>query len=338
MNTTALQVRFFQYLKTKLSEGVSLAEEVAAALDISTDSAYRRIRGEKPVTFEELHSLCTRYRLSLDTLLNLQADTIAFQGKYVDPVSFRFDEYLTAVGQQVKYMASFKERAMYYLCKDIPLFHHYHYKDLAAFKYFFWHKTLLQTPEFSSRKIQLSHYPEEIFDNGRKALDTYNQIDSYEIWNIESLTSTLRQVEYYQDSKIFHSKEDLLLVYNALEKLFIHLEVQAEMGFKFDNRDPERKPLSSYQLYFNEVVTGDNSILAVLDATKICFLTHSTLNFMITRDVAFCENMYSYYHNLMRKSTLISSVSERERSRFFKRLRKRIEARRQALGVPASAG
>ena len=337
MNTTALQVRFFQYLKTKLPEGASLAEEIAAALDISTDSAYRRIRGEKPVAFEELHTLCTRYRLSLDTLLNLQADTIAFVGKFVDPVSFRFDEYLAAVGQQVKYMASFKEREMYYLCKDIPLFHHYHYKELAAFKYFFWHKTLLQTPEFASKKIQLSQYPDEIFQLGRKALDTYNQINSYEIWNIESLTSTLRQVEYYQDSKIFHSKEDLLLVYDALDKLFIHLEAQADMGYKFDSGDPDRKRLSSFQLYFNEVVSGDNSILAVLDTAKICFVTHSAINFMVTRDIAFCDNMYSYYHNLMRKSTLISSVSERERSRFFKLLRKRIAARKQALGVPAGA-
>ena len=335
MNTTALQVQFFQYLKTKLPQGASMAEEVAAALDISTDSAYRRIRGEKPVMFEELHTLCTRYGLSLDTLLNLQSDTIAFQGKFVDPVSFRFDEYLAAVGQQVKYMASFKEREMYYLCKDIPLFHHYQYKELAAFKYFFWHKTLLQSPEFATKKIQLSQYPDKTFEIGRKALDTYNQLNSYEIWNIESLTSTLRQVEYYQDSKIFHSKEDLLLVYDALDKLFAHLEAQAERGYKFDNRDAGQQRLGNFQLYFNEVVSGDNSILAVLDNTKICFLTHSAINFMITRDVAFCEHMYSYYQNLMRKSTLISSVSERERSRFFQLLRKRIAARKQALGVPA---
>ncbi|HEV7332594.1 MAG TPA: hypothetical protein VGN63_16265 [Flavisolibacter sp.] len=335
MNTAALQVQFFQYLKTKLAEGASLAEEVAAALEISTDSAYRRIRGEKPVTFEELYVLCTRYRLSLDTLLNLQADVIPFQGKFVDPASFRFDEYLAAVGQQVKYMASFKEREMYYLCKDIPLFHHYQYKELAAFKYFFWHKTLLQSPEFATNKIKLSQYPDETFELGRKALDTYNQLDSYEIWNIESLTSTLRQVEYYHDSKMFHSKEDLLLVYNALENLFIHLEAQAELGYKFDNRDPDRKRLGNFQLYFNEVVSGDNSILAVLDNSRICFVTHSAINFMVTRDVAFCENMYSYYRNLMRKSTLISAVSERERSQFFKLLRKRIEARKQALSVPA---
>lgn len=331
MTAAGLQVQLFQYAKTKLGADASLVDDVAEALGISTDSAYRRIRGEKPVSFEELYTLCTRYRLSLDTLFQLQTDTISFQGRFVDPVSFRFTDYLAAVGQQVKYMASFKDREMFYLCKDIPLFHHYLYRELAAFKYFFWHKTLLQSPEFVTKKVSLSNYPDEVFQIGRKALEYYNQVNSVEIWNIESLTSTLRQVEYYHDTKAFQSQDDLLLVYESLERVFAHLETEAELGYKFDNTDPERKQLSNFFMYFNEVVTGDNSILAVLDGAKICFLTHSTINFMITRDVAFCQNMYSYYQNLMRKSTLISSVSERERSNFFKVLRKRIAGRKQNL-------
>jgi len=331
MNTAGIQVQFFQYAKAKLNADASLVEDVAEALNISTDSAYRRIRGEKPISFEELYILSNRYRLSLDTLLQLQTDTIPFQGKFVDPVSFRFTDYLTAVGQQVKYMASHKNSEMYYLCKDIPIFHHYHYKELAAFKYFFWHKTLLQSPGFVSKKVSLSDYPDEVFGIGRKALDTYNQINSIELWNLESLTSTLRQVEYYQDTQSFQSKKDLLLVYEALERLFAHLELQAELGFKFDIDDPERKPLSSFKLYYNEVVTGDNSILAILDGAKIAFIVHTSMNFMITRNAAFCDNLYSFYQNLMRKSTLISSVSERERSKFFKLLRNRIASRKQNL-------
>ena len=331
MNTADLQVQFFQYAKAKLGVDASLVEDVAGALNISTDSAYRRIRGDKPVSLEELYILSNRYRLSLDTLLQLQSDTIPFQGKFVDPVSFRFTDYLTAVGQQVRYMASFKNREMYYLCKDIPIFHHYHNKELAAFKYFFWHKTLLQSPDFVSKKVSLSDYPDEVFEIGTKALDTYNQISSIELWNLESLTSTLRQVEYYQDTQSFQSKKDLLLVYESLEDLFAHLELQAELGFKFNRNDPERKPLSSFKLYYNEVVTGDNSILAILDGTKISFIVHTSMNFMITRDAAFCDNLYSFYQNLMRKSTLISSVSERERAKFFKLLRNRIANRKLNL-------
>jgi hypothetical protein len=331
MNTADLQVQLFQYIKTKLAADNSLVDEVAAALNISTDSAYRRIRGDKAVSLEELYLLCTRYQLSLDTLLQVRTDVIPFQGKYIDPLLFRFEEYLVAVEQQVRYMASFRERTMYYLCKDIPLFHHYQFKELAAFKYYFWQRMILQSPEFLSRKISLKDYPDKIFENGKKALNAYNQIDSVEIWNMESLNGTLRQVEFFHDTKAFEHRQDLLKIYESLEKLFTHLETQAELGYKFDSQDPEKKRLAGFHMYFNEVVIGDNSILAQLDGSKICFLTHSAINFMITRDIAFCENMYSYYQNLMRKSTLISTVSERERSKFFKVLRNRIAARKQNL-------
>ena len=118
MNTTELQVQLFQHIKNKSGNNSLLVDEIASMLGISPDSAYRRIRGEKAITMEELCKLANHYKLSLDSLLNIRSDTIPFQGKYVDPSSFRFEEYLLAVGQQVKYMASFKERAMYYLCKD----------------------------------------------------------------------------------------------------------------------------------------------------------------------------------------------------------------------------
>ena len=335
MNTIALQVQLFKSLRNKLANDNSLADELAVLLDISTDSAYRRIRGEKALTFDELYLLCNHYQLSLDMLMNINTGVIPFQGKFIDPSSFRFEEYLAAVGQQVKYMTSFRERAMYYLCKDIPIFHHYHFRELAAFKYYFWHKTLLQSPEFVTRKVSLQQYPDEVFEIGRKALDTYNQVNSYEIWNMESLNGTIRQVEFYHDTKAFQTEEDLLKIYESLEQLFTHLETQAELGYKFDSRDPEKKRLADFHMYFNEVVIGDNSILAVLDGAKISFITHSAINFMITRDVDFCENMYNYYQNLMRKSTLISTVSERERSRFFKVLRNRIAARKQNLNIAA---
>ena len=335
MNTAELQVKLFQHLKNKVGQDVSLVDEIATVLNISTDSAYRRIRGEKAISIEELYVLCTRYHLSLDVLLNLKTDTISFQGKNVDPSSFRFEDYLAAVGQQVKYMASFKQRAMYYLCKDIPLFHHYQFKELAAFKYYFWHKTLLQSKEFVTRKISLKQYPDEVFEIGRKALDVYNQLNSYEIWNMESLNGTLRQVEFYHDTNAFQTEEDLLKIYESLESLFTHLETQAELGYKFDSNDPEKKRLADFHMYFNEVVIGDNSILAVLDGTKISFLTHTGMNFIMTRDIDFCENMYNYYQNLMRKSTLISTVSERERSKFFKVLRNRIAARKENLKISA---
>ncbi len=331
MNPADLQIQLFHQIKSRMGAGLSMVDEVAQLLQISTDSAYRRIRGEKPLTFDEIYRLCLHYHCSLDALMGLQSNTYTFEGRFVQSSNFRFDEYLTGLMQQVKYMNGFKEKKMYYLAKDIPIFHHFHYRPIAAFKYFFWMRTLLNAPGMDHRQFSLQDYPDDLFAIGRKALDYYNGLDATELWNIETIMSTLRQVEYYQDARIFKHAEDIHTVYDYLEQLLLHLEKQADLGYKFDVEDENKKPLGAFQMYFNEVTTADNSILAVLDGTKVVFLTHSIINFMVTRHLQFCDNLFQSIQNLIRRSTLISSVSERERARFFKKLRNRITSRKQNL-------
>ena len=94
--------------------------------------------------------------------------------------------------------------------------------------------------------------------------------------------------------------------------------------------EPEKK-MAPFQMYFNEIIILENSVLAQLDGSKAAFIVHNVLNVLMTRDPRFCDNMSTYIQNLIKKSTLISTVSERERSRFFKHLRQRIAGRKQHL-------
>jgi len=330
MSTSELQVQIFQHIKAKLPPHISLVDELAQVMDVSTDSAYRRIRGEKPISLEEIYKICVRYGLSLDNLLNLKSDAFMFKGNFVNPHTFKYDEYLSNVMQQMKYMSGFKEKTMTYLAKDIPLFHHFHIREIAAFKYYFWMKNILQHPDFANKKFRLDDYPDEFYDLGIKTLSYFNQFDSEELWNIESINSTLRQIDLLYDSNIFSNSDEIYILYEAAEKLISHLEYQATQGYKF-SIDDLKKPLGKYQMYFNEILILEGNILITLDGNKTAFLIHNVLNFMATNDVRFCDNMYEHNQNLKRKSTLISTVSERERSRFFKYLRQRIEKRKQGL-------
>ena len=330
MSTSELQIQIFQHIKAKLPPHISLVDELAQVMDVSTDSAYRRIRGEKPISLEEIYKICVRYGLSLDNLLNLKSDAFMFKGNFVNPHAFKYDDYLSNVMQQMKYMAGFKQKSMTYLAKDIPLFHHYHIREIAAFKYYFWMKNILQHPDFSNKKFRLDDYPDEFYELGVKTLSYFNQFDSEELWNIESINSTLRQIDYYYDSNIFSNSDEIHILYEAAEKLISHLEYQATEGYKF-SVDDLKKPLGKYQMYFNEILILEGNILITLDGNKTAFLIHNVLNFLLTTDVRFCDNMNEHIQNLKRKSTLISTVSERERSRFFKYLRQRIETRKQAL-------
>jgi len=333
MGDSEIQQQLFQAIKSKLTSDKSVAEEVAALLEISTDSAYRRMRGEKTVTFDELYKIATHFRLSIDQLMNLDTGAFMFQGQLLDKKTFRFEEYMTSLLRNLAYMNSFKEKVFYYSCKDLPVFYHYVFRELAAFKWFFWLKTYFNFPEFEGKKFRFSDYPDELFAIDHEVLNQYNQLPSVEIWNMESMSILFRQIEFYRDCRVFESDKDALKLYEAVDKLWDHLEKQASLGYKFSYGDPGEKPTGNFRMYFNEVQLGDNNMLAVLDGTKISYISHTTINFMLTRDMTFNENMYSHLQNLIKRSTLISAVSEKERAKFFRIIRERIERRKEALKV-----
>jgi len=333
MTTGELQQKIFSAIKSKMPEHISQAEEIAKLLGISTDSAYRRMRGEKTISLDELQVLCSHFQVSLDSLMNLKQGGILFQGQYLDKQNFHFREYLTSVMQNMAYINSFKEKCFYYLCKDLPIFHHYHIKEVAAFKWFFWLKTYFQVPGFEKRKFRFKDYPDEIFAIGQKALDLYNQIPSVEIWNLESMNIFFRQIEFYKDGQVFESDLDAYAVYEAMGKLWNHLEKQAAFGYKFNYGDTQQKPIGEFKMYFNEVWLGDNTMLVEMDGTRMAYVPHTTINFMLTKDEAYTGNMHEHIQNQIKRSTLISEVSEKERSRFFRIIRERIEHRKESLKV-----
>jgi BetR domain len=333
MTTGELQQQLFRAVKNKIPENLSAADEIARLLDISSDSAYRRMRGEKTVTLDEVYILCNHYHISLDQLMNIQAGGIVFQGQYLDKTNSGFEEYLTSVMHNLAYMNSFSEKTFYYICKDLPIFHHFHLREIAAFKRFFWLKTYFEFPEFKQKKFRFDDHPDKLVAVEKEILDLYNQIPSVEIWNLESMNIFFRQIEFYRDAQVFESDKDALRLYEAIERLWEHLEKQASLGYKFNYGDPKQTRIGDFKMYFNEVLLGDNTMLVDLNGTMMSYVSHTTINFMLTKDPGFNQNMLNHIQNQMRRSTLISEVSEKERSRFFRIIREKIISRKANLRV-----
>ncbi|HEX6180346.1 MAG TPA: hypothetical protein VFZ47_03825 [Chitinophagaceae bacterium] len=333
MDIASIQQELFQRIKSKLPADASVADEVASLLGISADSAYRRMRAEKPLTFDELYTLSSHFRISLDELMNISAGAFLFQGNLLNAKTFGGHEHFKSMLQMLSYFKSFKQKEFYYLCKDVPIFYHFLSKEIAAFKYFFWMKTIFEFPEFTNKRFSFDSYPEDISAIGEQILEVYNQIPSVEFWNVENINIGIRQVEFYRDSRMFESDTDALKIYEGWEKVIDHLKSQAELGYKYSYGDPDKTPISPFKVYFNEVILGDNSMMAILDGAKSALLPHTVINYMVTRDAVYCENMYGYIQRLARRSTLISEVSEKERSKFFRILKERIHVRMDALRV-----
>src|SRR5205085_2833988 len=219
MDTIQPQQLFFNHIKSKLPPHLSMVDEVAELLNISNDSAYRRIRGEKPIGLDEIQKLCNHYKVSLDQLLQLSTDTVIFSGNLVDNVNFNLNSYLHDVLETLTKIKALPDREFYNFNKDIPIFHFMQFPELSAFKFFFWKRTLMNYPDLAKQQFNGEELDTDVLDTGKKIIKMYSQIPSTEIWNDESIHATIRQIEFYRQTNSFANKHVVLKVYGQLEEL-----------------------------------------------------------------------------------------------------------------------
>ena len=326
MNSADLQQVFFLNLKNVIPPNISMVDEIADILDIGYDSVYRRIRGEKPITIGELKILCDRYQISLDQVLQLNNDSIVFQAPGINN-DVDFSGYLSGILAEFKFFNSFDRKEMFYLCKDLPIWHFFLFPEIAAFKLFCWLKTIQNHPDYQHRTFSLSAFPyDEMYKAGQKILAEYNKFPTVELWGYETVNSTLNQIQYYRDAKLFAKPDELKVVLRSLNKMLDHLKSEAEAGVKFMPGVSSHNSKVAYNLYINEVLLGNNTTLMNLDNTLHCYLNYNGLNYFKTPDLRFTSRSMEHFNTLVSRSTLISGTGEKYRNKYFGLLEERVNA------------
>lgn len=329
MKQIVKQVDFFKHLKSVLPDQVSLVDEIAGILDISNDSVYRRIRGEKDLSIDELKKICENLKISLDSFLHLDSSNILFYSKYLKQETFDLRSYLTEMLETFKQFQHFKEKEIIYLTKDYPIYHYFMFPEIASFKYFFWMKTYLNFPEYAKQKFSIGHLMDDIHEIGFKIARMYSEIRSVEIHNPDNILTTLRQIEYYKDSLFFESPVDIEKVYKSLNQMIDHMEEQATIGKKFMKDSTPHTGSVPFELYVTDFFIGDNTHLVTLDGHRRCYKVHNGINYIATTDEAYCSYTHQFMQTIISKSAYISFVGEKERNRFFNMIRERINAYRE---------
>lgn len=329
MSALPAQQFLFQHIREMLPEHASLADVIGTVLFLSTDSAYRRIRCETPLTLDETRMLCEHFNLSLDQLFHLGSNKVVFQNNRIDPSNYTFGMFLNGLQQQMDVIGRFNHKEIIYLTKDIPLFHSFYFRPLFAFRYFFWMKSVICDPSFARAVFTIDCLPPAIETAGLQLCKTYNQLTSIEIWNTECVNSIIAQVEFYYEAGYIRNASEVNNIYKSVIDSMLHLQKQAEYGAKFMiNENPENKQVN-FKLFHNTTVLGDNTILVNVDIGSTVFLNYDVLNYMHTSDKKFCTEMNEMLSSLMRRSTLISTENEKQRFRFFNILIDKIRSRKK---------
>ncbi len=321
LKSLPLQAIFLQKLKETLPPNLALAEEMADLLGISTDSAYRRIRCETELSIDEVYKLTKKYNISMDGIFSNLGDTVTFTYTKLTDNAENFEKYLNRIYGHVKAINSFPEKKITYMAEELPIFYSFFSDKLTQFKLFYWQRSVLNVPIYQGKKFEFGIIPPHQVELAMNALKEYKTIPSVEVWTDETIHTVLKQVEFYAESGAFQNKADALEIIDEIKKMAQYIENCAESG-----RKEISSPNENYAMYCSDVVLGTNCIYINAGPAKYAYITFNSVNSLTTNNQEFCEETEHWVKNIVKKSTLMSGVAEKQRFQFFSKMYKNIDS------------
>jgi len=321
-----IQHVFFDAIKQRLPSHISFVHEISEALGLSYDSAYRRLRGDKDLSIEEMKMLSHKYRISIDSLFGQTNADVMFHPFVLKGQDDGFEEWLRLRVAEVKRIAESGMKELIMVARDLPIFYYFDFPELAAFKFYFWKKMLINKPDYHDKLFAINELPQEILEIGHKLLAIYNQVPSIEIWCHETFIKIIQQIEFCRVSGFFSNKHDATVLFEKLETMIRHIQYQTELGLKFHYGDlaPEGNE-ENFTVFYNEVLLIDNTVFMNRDGQKTIFMTHNSLDILLTTNPVFCNQVEHALRIIMKTGNHISGTSGLECNRFFASLYEKLE-------------
>ncbi len=318
------QVSLFDKLKHKfdyMHPGQRFNAQLADCFSVNEETVRRWTKGEAAIDLDIIEQMCKMVNTNLHELIDLKV-----QGKlnvdfsFLDNELFTFENYLGNLAKTLEAGMKLPRLTMHYSAKDLPIFYYFHYKELAAFKVYVWRKTVICEPEFKKKA-----YSPEMFDNtrimeyGTKALDSFNKIHTVEVWNDETVNSIIKQITYFVEIQDVSPVMGMVLL-KQLKMLIDNIEEMAECGQKFDIENPEVKT-GSFELYYNEIVLCDNSVVLDMGEHIQTFIPFQTLNLMHVSDYDFGKKSLEKVNLLQKRFDKLSQTNEGQRRKIFNKMK-----------------
>jgi len=312
---TNIQTVFLGQIRSKLADSASLADELAEILNISRDSAYRRIRGETVLSLDEVKRLYDRYGLSIDAILSPDSNMVLINHQAVD-FNYSLKEWFKSIIYHLEKAKSSVNPELIFAAKDIPVFHYIGFPELASFKLFVLLKSVIKDSAYEQRPYTSDVLPKEIMAAAAKAHQLYSSLPSTEIWGDEVFNATLKQIEFYHECRYFENESVVNQLYEQLMEFLKRLRREAAEGKKEEG--------GTFELYQNEILIPDNTIFVNMQNQRAVFINYNSIDLLTTYQSSFCDKTEAYMKNLMKNSAIISVTAEKERNRFFNEIERKI--------------
>lgn len=328
-----LQDKIFELILSRYPRRADAVDAICRLLSTTKDPVYRRLRGDTPLTPQELSLLARHYHLSIDALVYGQSDNVVCSFNAFSRQVRDFSNYLEAYVADLAQIRLLPELHFYYASAEIPVMTYHFLPELISFKLYIWGRTTWNLEFLRNRPFDFDLITPPVLRLSQAVLDHYLDIPSTELWSLNIADNTLSQIEYHVYSGGFRAPADALLLCDQLLAWAAHMKEMAAAGRKFNLGAKPSEASGSFNLYHNELVFTNNTALVSSSAGKGVYSAFCNPNFLKSTDPKLCEYTENWFETVIAKSNLISSSAEKNRDWFFQGLVKKIERVRNRIAA-----
>lgn len=304
-------------IKRKLPADTNIVDFFTTILPMKKESAYRRLRGEIPLTLQECQQVASFLQLSLDKLLKIKengtctAGIIRMNGKNIMDVYCKTMEKIIETSRLVNMN---NNAHIYAAINTLPISHAFKYPTISKFRIFKWAyqcRNASTPPRMSEIEIPTcARQFEEIYWKENQ------QIATHYVWVRELFKPYINDVHYMLEMGLITKKEAALLKEEAF-LLLEDLETDVTAGIT--------KAGAPLLVYLANTYFDSNYIYVEGNNFKASSINVFGINYLSSMEDDICDDTKEWIKSLTRYSSLISKSNEIEKVNFFNLQRKIIE-------------
>lgn len=322
MNTSDNQL--IKILKSKCSKNLSFIDEMAFALEINYDAAYRRVNGKTVISLHEAVKLSKYFKVSLNQLYSTgKSNEITISKTKEISNAVELENYFNKLSKDLSLLDN-DNSSIFYSAKDIPIFYVLQNNLLSKFKIYVWLYILDKNVAKKNIPFEKFIIPPSLLLAAQKAGKAYNNVKITELWNYGIIDSIINQITYFYETKLL-SHKSALVICEDLSVTIKEIEESAYLGIRSNKKQTE------FNLYHNELLILNNNIIIKAKNQKTLISPYSLLRYYKIDDQNTCNAIDNFLQEQLHISKLLSKTGVKERILFFKPIYSQIDKLKSRL-------
>jgi hypothetical protein len=287
-------------------------------LEISRESAYRRLRGDVPFSIDEISKLSLELDFSVDELIRDSKDRLVFfsQRTAADDFSHAFQVMLQKTSNYIQRLTQAQEAESLVVINHIPPVFTVHYDHLFKFLYYRW--------LHQNRKSSLNFYyadvviPQEIAELQKKIKFGARSLGNTYIFDPNIISNLLGIIQYYYRRRLITDDELDLLIDDLLAEI-ASFEKMAQTGYS-DCKT------AKCDIFLSSISIEANSNYIRYDQSVSSYFFVDMVSSIVISDERICNMHKDWIESIKKYSTLITQSGEILQAEYFEQQRANVLA------------